>query len=113
MNNDNMETMNKPDLSLVDEDNIHRKGKGKEMILLIYKHSEEAYIEKTAYCFILVVKEKESYYPTIEGAFKALSRALLYEHLGRVPNEEKSDIKRILRAIEEHDKMIKEMFKGY
>lgn len=108
-----MESINKSNVDAMDDDNIHRRGKGKEMILLIYKHSEEVYIEKTAYCFILVVKEKESYYPTIEGAFKALSRALMYDHLGRIPNEEKNDIKRIIRAIEEHDKMIKEMFKGY
>jgi hypothetical protein len=53
------------------------------------------------------------FYPLLNQAFTKLSHVLLEEHFGRIPNEEKNDIKRILRAIEEHDKMIKEMFMGY
>jgi hypothetical protein len=85
----------------------------KEQMILIYKHNDECYIERGAYCYNLVVHSKRMYYPTIESCFKALSHALLVDHFGRIPNEEKTDIKRILRAIEDHDKMIKEMFKGY
>jgi len=81
--------------------------------ILVYKHNDELYIERAALYFSLYCKGKQTFYPTLDGAFRALSKSLLYDHFGRIPNEEKNDIKRILRAIEEHDKMIKEMFKGY
>lgn len=87
--------------------------KNNESMILIYRHNDECYIERGAYCYALVVHAKRMYYPNIGMCFKALSHALLVDHFGRIPNEEKNDIKRIVRVIEEHDKMIKEMFKGY
>ena len=81
--------------------------------MMIYKYNDNLYIEKDPRCYVLSVRSKELYYPLLNQAFTKLSHVLLEEHFGRIPNEEKNDIKRILRAIEEHDKMIKEMFKGY
>lgn len=81
--------------------------------ILIYKHNDECYIERSASCFNLTVHDKTTFYPTIEGAFKSLSRMLLVDRFKGIPNEEKNDIRTIVKAIEEHERTIEGMFKGY
>lgn len=97
-----------------DEDDNKTDSKNtKSSRILVYKHSDELFIEWIPNCYTLNTKGRITYYTSLDGAFKALSKALLVEHFGRIPEHEKTDIRRVVEIIEEHDKWIRGLFKGY
>lgn len=99
---------------MVDEEITDTESKkGKKASVLIYKHSEEISIEKDSTCYVLNQKNKQRYYPTLHGAFDELSKVLFVDKMSTIPDEMKTSIAAVIRAIEEHDREVKRMFRGY
>lgn len=79
--------------------------------ILIWKHPQkDIQIKRDAYNYIVTIKKRSCFYPSLSPAIQKISDTLLVEKFADISDDEKTSLVELQKTIKEHVDEMREMF---